>query len=49
METNRNTLRENFLGVEAKIKLLNGNYSTAINFDNAATTPPLKAVFNVLS
>lgn len=49
METNRNTLRENFLGVEAKIKLLNGNYSTAINFDNAATTPPLKAVFNVLT
>ena len=33
METNRNTLRENFLGVEAKIKLLNGNYSTAINFE----------------
>ncbi len=39
-------LRSMVLGVETKIPLSNGQYVTAINFDNAATTPPLISVMN---
>ncbi len=46
MNRKENTLRKEFLGVESKIMLEDGSYSTAINFDNAATTPPLKVVFD---
>ncbi|CUH95043.1 hypothetical protein P22_1112 [Propionispora sp. 2/2-37] len=31
-------------GVNVKVPLLNGDYVTSINFDNAATTPPFHAV-----
>lgn len=31
-------------GIEEKIQLPNGKYITPINFDNGATTPPLKSV-----
>ena len=31
-------------GVNIKVPLANGNYAAEINFDNAATTPPLKTV-----
>lgn len=31
-------------GVDTKVPLANGKYVTAINFDNAATTPPLHSV-----
>ncbi len=33
-------------GVNAKIPVKNGNFVTAINFDNAATTPPFNYVLN---
>lgn len=33
-------------GVNAKIPLPNGEYAAEINFDNAATTPPLKSVLH---
>lgn len=49
MDKKENILREKFLGVDSKIKLDNGSYSTAINFDNAATTPPLKVVYNKIT
>jgi len=39
-------LRSSVLGVETKIPLASGHYVTAINFDNAATTPPLISVMN---
>lgn len=31
-------------GVEKKVPLIDGSYTTYINFDNAATTPPFKSV-----
>lgn len=37
-------LRSLVVGADTKVSLLNGNYVTAINFDNAATTPPFTAV-----
>ena len=33
-----------FVGVETIVPLLNGGTTRYINFDNAASTPPLKAV-----
>ncbi|MCB2178821.1 aminotransferase class V-fold PLP-dependent enzyme [bacterium] len=33
-----------FVGTETKVPLLNGSITRYINFDNAASTPPLKAV-----
>ncbi|MBW8009822.1 MAG: aminotransferase class V-fold PLP-dependent enzyme [Chloroflexi bacterium] len=36
--------RNLFVGLEAEIPLLDGSSSKYINFDNAASTPPLKAV-----
>jgi len=39
-----NAYRKLIVGVDTKVPLLNGNYVTAINFDNAATTPPFHAV-----
>ncbi|SDK00376.1 aminotransferase class V-fold PLP-dependent enzyme [Natronincola ferrireducens] len=35
-------------GIDTKVPLLNGSYTTAINFDNAATTPPFLAVLEEL-
>ena len=36
-------VRKLIVGAETKVPLLNGDYVTAINLDNAATTPPLLA------
>lgn len=36
-------------GTETKILLANGKYVTAINFDNAATTPPFCSVLNEIA
>ncbi|MGL4571152.1 MAG: aminotransferase class V-fold PLP-dependent enzyme [Clostridium sp.] len=44
METKKNVLRGKLLGIESKITLKNGKKVCGINFDNAATTPPLKSV-----
>ena len=38
--------RNMFLGVDVKFKLENGNKITPIGFDNGATTPPLRCVFD---
>ena len=36
-------------GAETKIPLANGKYVTAINFDNAATTPPFCSVMKEIA
>lgn len=36
-------LKDLFIGLNEKVSDSNGNYINAINFDNAATTPPLKS------
>jgi len=41
---NSPSYRELILGVNKKVPLISGKSVTAINFDNAATTPPFKAV-----
>jgi cysteine desulfurase / selenocysteine lyase len=41
---NSPSYRDLILGVNKKVPLLSGKSVTAINFDNAATTPPLKSV-----
>ncbi len=38
--------RKLVVGVDTPVPLMNGQYVTAINFDNAATTPPLVSVMN---
>lgn len=40
--------RELFNGIETPVKLADGSYKIAINFDNGATTPPFKYVDCVL-
>lgn len=40
----QNKLRELIMGVNTKVPLIDGQKVTCINFDNAATTPPLKSV-----
>lgn len=42
------TYRELFEGIDTKVKLSNGSYIIPINFDNGATTPPLKSVVNTI-
>ena len=41
---NDNSFRKLIYGVENKVPLKNNTTSIEINFDNAATTPPFKAV-----
>lgn len=42
-------LRKLVVGVNTKIPILSGRYVTAVNFDNAATTPPLYAVMEEIA
>lgn len=42
-------LRQMVVGVDSRIPILNGESVTAINFDNAATTPPFISVMNELN
>jgi cysteine desulfurase/selenocysteine lyase len=44
-----NDFRNRIVGIDSKIPLPNGNIVTAINFDNAATTPPFKAVMQAIN
>lgn len=37
-------LRNLLIGIDAKVDIINGKKVSCINFDNAATTPPLKSV-----
>ena len=41
--------RELVVGVNTSIPLSNGSYVTAINFDNAATTPPFTSVMQAIN
>ncbi|MEK6263893.1 MAG: aminotransferase class V-fold PLP-dependent enzyme [Clostridium sp.] len=43
---NSTSYRNLILGVNKKVPLISGKSVTAINFDNAATTPPFKCVMN---
>lgn len=40
--------RSYFIGVESKVKLENGKTVVGINFDNGATTPPLKCTVDAI-
>ena len=44
-----NTFRQMVVGVDIKVPLLDGTYTTGINLDNAATTPPFKSVLKELN
>jgi selenocysteine lyase/cysteine desulfurase len=49
---NKNSLssyRDYVLGIESKVPLVDGKLTTAINFDNAATTPPFKTVMDAVN
>lgn len=45
----RSIYRPLVVGVDGKIPLQNGQYTTAINFDNAASTPPLVSVLEEIN
>lgn len=49
MDTRKNILRGKLLGIESKVKLKDGRKVCGINFDNAATTPPLKSVVEYIN
>lgn len=44
MDTFSMLLRNSVVGIEEKVPLVSGEHRTAINFDNAATTPPFHSV-----
>lgn len=46
---NGKNFRELVVGVDTSVPLSNGGYVTAINFDNAATTPPFTAVMQAIN
>ncbi len=48
-QANINKYRSLVAGVETAVPLDNGKFVTAINFDNAATTPPFKSVIKDMS
>lgn len=48
-DLSNNDLRKLIIGAEQKIPLSDGKYVTAINFDNAATTPVLYAVLREIN
>lgn len=43
---NANQLRRYIVGIDKKVPLFNGKQIAEINFDNAATTPPIVSVMN---
>lgn len=46
---NGKNFRELVVGADTSVPLSNGGYVTAINFDNAATTPPFTAVMKAIN
>lgn len=48
-QINNNPFRKLVVGVDKKVPLSNGTYTTAINFDNAATTPPFLSVMQEIN
>lgn len=49
LDPSNNNLRKLIIGAEQKIPLSDGEYVTAINFDNAATTPVLYSVLREIN
>ncbi|EHQ90068.1 aminotransferase class V-fold PLP-dependent enzyme [Desulfosporosinus youngiae] len=45
----RSNYRHLVVGVDTKVPLQNGQYTTAINFDNAASTPPFVSVMEEIN
>jgi len=45
----RSNYRHLIIGADTKIPLSNGHYTTAINFDNAASTPPFVSVMEEIN
>jgi selenocysteine lyase/cysteine desulfurase len=43
------TIREDFVGVGARVPLLGGAHHKYVNFDNAASTPALRPVFDTVN
>jgi cysteine desulfurase/selenocysteine lyase len=48
-DPSNNNLRKLIIGVEKKVPISDGSYVTAINFDNAATTPVLYSVLREIN
>ena len=44
MDGKNNNFHELLIGIDSKVDILEGRKLRAINFDNAATTPPFKCV-----
>jgi cysteine desulfurase/selenocysteine lyase len=42
-------VRQNIVGIDAQVPLLDGSCRTYVNFDNAASTPVLRPVFDTVS
>jgi selenocysteine lyase/cysteine desulfurase len=42
-------IRSHIVGLGVKVPLLDGSQRTYVNFDNAASTPPLRPVFNMVN
>jgi selenocysteine lyase/cysteine desulfurase len=42
-------IRHNVIGLDVQVPLLNGSMRTYVNFDNAASTPPLRPVFDIVN
>jgi selenocysteine lyase/cysteine desulfurase len=49
LKLSRSNYRNLVVGVDTKIPLANGQLTTAINFDNAASTPPLVSVMEEIT
>ncbi|TCT16287.1 selenocysteine lyase/cysteine desulfurase [Natranaerovirga pectinivora] len=41
--------RDIIIGIDTKVPIENGGYTQSINFDNAATTPPIKPVLDAIN
>ena len=42
-------VRQNIVGIDVQVPLLDGSYRTYVNFDNAASTPALRPVFETVN
>ena len=40
--------RSYYIGLESRVKLENGRTVIGVNFDNGATTPPMKCVVDAI-
>lgn len=47
-DKNRVDIHNLLIGIDSKVEICDGSYVSAINFDNAATTPPFKRVMDYI-